>query len=134
MAREAFNLAEFIKFVGLGGLAAAVNYLSRFVFDLWMPFEAAVTLAYLAGMVVAFILFRQHVFSDGKGSGRQQVFRFTVVNLVGIVLAVCVSTLMARVVFPWVGWTWQPFAIAHAIGIAVPAVSSYFGHKHYTYT
>jgi len=128
-----FQLREFIIFVALGGIAAAANYLSRFAFDVIMPFEAAVVLAYLVGMVIAFTTFQRAVFKDAKSSQRQQVFRFCIVNLVGVILAVMVSTLMARLVLPAIGWTFYPHSLAHAVGIGVPATSSYFGHKHYTY-
>lgn len=124
---------EVAIFLACGGVAAGANYISRFAFDVVVPFEAAVVLAYGVGMVVAFILFREHAFPGGSGSTARQVFRFCVVNAVGAALAVLVSALLARTVFPAIGWTYQPYAVAHAFGIAVPAVSSYFGHKYYTY-
>jgi putative flippase GtrA len=48
-------------------------------------------------------------------------------------LAWAVSTVMARIVLPATGWTWQPFEVAHFCGVATPAISSYFLHKYYTF-
>ncbi len=127
------QLREFVVFVALGSLAAGANYLSRFPLDLILPFEAAVTMAYLIGMVIAFLVFRHHVFKAQTGVAHRQAYRFVIVNLVGIALTVVVSTLMARRVLPALDWTWAPYAVAHAVGVAAPTITSYFGHKYYTY-
>jgi putative flippase GtrA len=124
---------EFVKFVGLGAIAALVNFASRFAFDRFMPYEAAVVCAYLVGMVVAFILFQKFVFGDAGNGQLTQVFRFTVVNIVGLIVAVAVSSLLARVVLPAIGWTLLPYTTAHLVGITAPTITSYFGHKFFTY-
>jgi putative flippase GtrA len=124
---------EFIKFVGLGALAALSNYVSRFAFDPFMPYEWSVVCAYLVGMVVAFVLFQKFVFGDAGDGQLKQAFRFTVVNIVGLMIAVAVSSLLARMVLPAIGWTFMPFATAHIGGIMAPTISSYFGHKLFTY-
>jgi len=124
---------EFVKFVGLGAIAALVNFASRFAFDRFMPYEAAVVCAYLFGMVVAFILFQKFVFGDAGNGQFKQVFRFTVVNMVGLLVAVAVSSLFARTVLPAIGWTFFPYTIAHLIGIMAPTITSYCGHKFFTY-
>jgi putative flippase GtrA len=133
MAPGVERLPEFVRFIGLGAIAALANYLSRFLFDAFLPFEAAVAAAYVLGMTVAFYMFRTRIFGDaGDGLSRQAV-RFTMVNIVGVVIAVSVSAILARLLFPNIGWTFYPYASAHAVGIAVPAVTSYFGHKYYTF-
>lgn len=124
---------EFLKFVGLGALAAGANYFSRFGFDLFMPFEAAVVAAYVLGMVIAFYLFQRYVFGDAGDGQMRQASRFVAVNLVGIVVAVAVSSLFARIILPAIGWTLLPYAVAHAAGVAAPTITSYFGHKFFTY-
>jgi hypothetical protein len=40
---------------------------------------------------------------------------------------------LARLVLPAIGWDFHPFEAAHFVGVAAPAVSSYFLHKHYTF-
>jgi putative flippase GtrA len=40
---------------------------------------------------------------------------------------------LLHIVFPAIGFFWHAEDIAHFIGLSVPAVTSYFGHKHYTF-
>lgn len=127
------ELRRVVLFIGLGGIAAAINWLSRFLFSEFMPFGLAVIAAYLAGMVVAFTLFRAFVFPFGGKPIGTQAFWFVVVNLLGIVQVWLVSISLVDFVFPWLGFAWHAEAIGHAIAIATPTVTSYFGHKHLTY-
>jgi putative flippase GtrA len=64
-ARQPMN-SEFIRFVLVGGVAALVNIVSRLFLSSLMPFEAAVVIAYLVGMVTAFCLSRQFVFAKSE--------------------------------------------------------------------
>jgi putative flippase GtrA len=126
-------LIEFVRFIAIGGLAALVNLISRYLLDFVMPFEAAVVLAYMVGMVFAFFLFQKLIFGGSGGLKSRRVIRFVQVNLLGAGLAWAVSSLMARVVLPALGWDFHPFEVAHFVGVAAPAISSYFLHKHYTF-
>ena len=127
------NFGQFIAFVATGSLAALANLISRYFLNLAMPFEAAVVLAYVVGMAVAFVLFQKVIFGNPGTSLRRRLIRFTQVNLVGMALAWLISTLMARLLLPSVGWTFHPFEVAHLIGVAAPTFSSYFLHRGYTY-
>jgi putative flippase GtrA len=40
---------------------------------------------------------------------------------------------MARLVLPAIDWQYHPFEVAHLVGVAAPAISSYFLHKRYTF-
>ena len=126
-------LVEFARFIAIGGLAALVNLASRYLLDYIMPFEAAVVLAYMIGMVFAFFLFQKLIFGGSSGHRSRRVVRFVQVNLVGAGLAWAVSSLMARLLLPAIDWDFHPFEIAHFVGVAAPAISSYFLHKHYTF-
>jgi putative flippase GtrA len=132
-ARSSHALVEFARFIAIGGLAALVNLVARYLLDFVMPFEAAVVLAYLVGMVFAFFLFQKLIFASVDGRGPRRIIRFVQVNLIGAGLAWAVSSLMARLVLPVLGWTFHPFEVAHMVGVAAPAISSYFLHKHYTF-
>ncbi|MBI1338824.1 GtrA family protein [bacterium] len=127
------SLREFVRFLAAGGVAACINLAARYVIDLVLPFEAAVAIAYLIGMAVAFILFQRTIFDHPGTSLKRRIWRFSVVNAVGFCLALGLSALFARVVLPAMGWTFRPFEVAHLIGVAAPAVSSYFGHKFWTF-
>ncbi len=126
------SFLEFVRFVALGGIAALANLVARYLLNFFMPFEVAVVLAYMVGMVIAFFLFQRMLFG-GEGASPRRVSRFIQVNILGAALAWLVSTIMARTVLPAIGWTWQPFEVAHFCGVATPAITSYFLHKFYTF-
>lgn len=131
--KPAFNFWEFVRFVATGAVAAVVNLTVATLCRMVMPFPVALIIGYVAGMIVAFYMFQKIIFRDPTGPVGKRMFRFTVVNLVGLALSWCVSMMMAYWVLPAMHWTFHPEFVANAVGIAVPAVSSYFGHKHYTY-
>ena len=120
-------------FLVAGGLAAAANYASRFLFSLWTSFPAAIVLAYVVGMAVAFVLMRQYVFSArGKALG-PQVVKFLAVNALAVLQTLVVSLVLVRWVLPPMGVLTHAEAVAHLVGVAVPIVSSYFGHRMATF-
>jgi putative flippase GtrA len=53
-----FMSRQFLIFVATGGFAAMVNFGSRIVYNRWTDFSSAVVLAYLTGMLTAFVLAR----------------------------------------------------------------------------
>lgn len=125
------NLENFLKFVFVGGFAAFVNFGSRFLFSSFMQFGAAVTISYLLGMVVAFKLFQKHVFASSKVSLKGSLIRFSIVNLFGLAQTVIVSLLVVQILpFSAIGLN---EAIAHFIGMSLSVISSYFGHRFYTF-
>lgn len=131
---EPRQLLQFLRYLASGMTAAACNFGSRFLFSPLMPFEVAVAMAYLVGMVVGFILMRLYAFPRSSRPIKKQIFGYLAVNALGILQAVAVSSLMLRWVFPAV--TTEASALdawAHFIGIAVPTISSYFGHKFLTF-
>lgn len=124
---------EFARFLVAGGLAALANALSRMAFSLALPLEAAVVLAYLVGMATAFLLMRSRVFPPGEGSVRRQAGRFAAVNALALLQTFVVTLLLARWLLPGMGLGSHVEDIAHVIGVAVPIVTSYLGHKHYSF-
>ena len=125
--------SEIALFLVAGGSAAAVNLGSRWLLSFVMPFEAAVIIAYLIGMVVAFWLFQRVIFRADPDETRAQVRRFLVVHAVGISQVFLISWWLADHVFPSFGWTRYGEDLAHFIGVATPAFTSYIGHKFYTF-
>ena len=125
--------SQFLRYLAAGGVAAAANYLSRFAFSAWFTFETAVVLAFFVGLATGFVLMRQFVF-DGAGKPvAPQAAKYVMVNLVALVLTVGVSSLLARWLLPALGVDRHVEAIAHAFGVAVPVLTSYFGHRMATF-
>lgn len=125
--------AQFLRFVLAGGVAAAANYGSRFLFSAWLPYPAAITCAYLVGMAVAFALMRQYVFSGTGQPMLPQVAKFAIVNLLALLQTLVVSLVLARWVLPAVGVREHVEAIAHLVGVAVPVFTSFVGHRQATF-
>jgi putative flippase GtrA len=122
-----------VLFVLAGAMAAAVNIASRILLNLAMPYEAAIVLAYLCGMTVAYVANRLWVFDPSGRAVAQEYLRFALVNAVAIAQVWLVSVGLARVIFPWIGFVWRGETVAHVIGVAVPIITSYLGHKHFTF-
>jgi putative flippase GtrA len=129
-ARAGSGLA---RFVVTGGIAALVNLGSRIVFSLALPYVAAVPLAYVVGMVVAFLLARRFVFTPGQDGPWREFGRFAAVNVVALLQVWAVSVGLAEWLFPRIGFAWHAETVAHLIGVASPVVTSYFMHKHFTF-
>jgi putative flippase GtrA len=124
---------QFFSFVITGGIAALVNLGTRIVFNLAMPFELAVIMAYLCGMTTAYVLARQFVFERSGRALHQEYTRFAVVNLIAIVQVWIVSVGLAEIVFPRIGFVWHSYTLAHLVGVIVPVFTSYIGHKHFSF-
>jgi len=124
-----FFSREFLLFLGTGGLAAGVNFGSRFFYSHFMGFSSAVIVAYLTGMITAFILAKLFVFKRSRHSTMRSAFYFTLVNGVALLQTWAVSLLLAYKVLPAMGVENDIDAIAHFVGIAVPVFTSYIGHK-----
>ncbi|HOY78125.1 MAG TPA: GtrA family protein [Hyphomonadaceae bacterium] len=127
------GLAEFAHFLAIGGASAMANLGARYLLDLALPFEIAVVLAYAVGMAAGFALFQLTMFQGRNVMQPRRMIRFLWVNLFGVTLAWAVSSAMARLVLPAIGWDWRPFEVAHLAGVAAPALSSYYLNKHYTF-
>jgi putative flippase GtrA len=125
--------AAFLRFLACGGIAAGVNWLSRFAWSLFLPFGMAVTAAYATGMVVAFFLFRRYVFPGSTAPMRDQAWRFLMINLVGMAVTYAVAQLLVFHLFPAIGMTFHAEALGHAIAILAPVATSWAGHKMVTF-
>lgn len=124
---------QFLIFLLAGGIAAAVNFCSRILYNDWMNFSAAIVLAYATGMVAAFILGKLFVFRDSRQPLHHAAVFFVLVNLVGVVQTWAISMVLAYYALPALGMTLYVREIAHGIGLAVPAFTSYIGHKHLSF-
>lgn len=131
---RAVVVGEFGRFLLTGGVAAGVNVASRWLLSHAMAYEVAVVVAYLVGMTTAYLLSRAFVFARSGRAVVDEAVRFALVNVFALVQVWIVSVGLARLVFPAIGFDWHGEDIAHLIGVAVPAVTSYFGHRHFSFS
>jgi putative flippase GtrA len=130
---SSFMSRQFIVFLVTGGTAAAVNFGSRIVYNQWLPFSGAVILAYLTGMVTAFVLAKMFVFKESTQSTWRAVLFFTLVNVVAVLQTWLISMGLAFYLLPALGVKHFFKEIAHAVGVMVPVFTSYLGHKRWSF-
>lgn len=128
-----FASRQFLVFLLTGGFAAAVNLGSRIVYSHWLAFSPAVILAYLTGMVTAFVLARLFVFQTSTQSMRRTVLFFVLVNVLAVLQTWGISMAMRYWALPALGVVRFADIIAHGCGVVVPVFTSYLGHKHWSF-
>ena len=120
---------QFLAFLITGGIAALINFGSRVFFNLFVDFSLAIILAYLTGMVAAFILAKKFVFTQSHQELWRSIIFFSLVNSVALVQTWLISMGLAYYFLPYINVTSYVPEISHAIGIMVPVFTSYIGHK-----
>lgn len=124
---------QFLTFLITGGTAAAVNFGSRILYSQWLSFSTAVILAYITGMITAFVLARLLVFKDTDQPLHRSAMFFVLVNIVAALQTWGISVGLAYYVLPKMGIDRFADEIAHAVGVAVPVFTSYWGHKRWSF-
>lgn len=133
-----FSSRRFGNFVLVGAVAAILNIAARAVFNVWMPYVAAIIGAFFVGLLAAYIGNRLFVFSETKATRPRPIFleflRFLLVNLFGLAQTMAVSLLLLNSAFPLASFEGGAAALtAHAIGVAFPIVINYLAHSSFTF-
>jgi putative flippase GtrA len=124
---------QFLAFLVAGGIAAAVNYGSRFLYSMYFEFSIAVLMAFLTGMFTAFILNKLFVFTASKNDTGREIIYFILVNMLGLAQTWLISIYLAEYLLtPAYGKVWGE-AISHLAGVAFPVITSFIGHKFLTF-
>jgi putative flippase GtrA len=123
----------FLKFLLAGGLAALVNFLSRFALQPAVGFDAAVALAYLAGFLTAFFLNRAFVFPRSGKPVRVEMAWFFLFNLIAFPVVVALSIVLRDDVFGHIMPRAVAEALAHACAIMTPVVFNFAAHRLVTF-
>ena len=124
---------EFIKFVGVGGVAALINFISRVFLNNIFNYATAIIIAYLIGMATAYSLCRLIVFTPKNNSNAQQMMLFIFVNVLAVSQTLAISLILYKHTFLWINDLSLRATSAHFVGVLFPVISSYFGHKYLTF-
>ncbi len=130
---KTFVSKQFLAFLCTGGFAAAVNFGSRIFFNQFMSFSSAIVLAYIMGMITAFILAKLFVFKESRHSSAKSAFYFVIVNLAAIAQTWIVSVVLAFNILPSLGVSLYVEETAHFVGVVVPVFTSFLGHKYLSF-
>lgn len=128
-----FLSRQFLIFLLTGGTAAVVNFSSRILYSVWLDFSSAVILAYISGMITAFVLAKLFVFKESQQTLQRSAVFFILVNLVAILQTWVISMGLAYYLLPLLGFSVFVPEIAHATGVIVPVFTSYLGHKRWSF-
>ncbi|MGM0884289.1 MAG: GtrA family protein [Bacillota bacterium] len=128
-----FRSKQFVKFMLVGGSAAAVNFLSRLLLDYLLSYALSIIIAYIIGMIVAFLLNKWLVFEEADNQTTRQFIMFIVVNIFAVLQTYAISMLLVKWFLPFLDFDWHSHEVAHFVGISVPIVTSYIGHKYFTF-
>nr|WP_245307294.1 GtrA family protein [Rhizobium altiplani] len=123
----------FVRFALSGGVAAAINILSRMALSQVTTYSVAIVCAYVVGMTTAFVLMKLYVFEKSARHAGSEYLRFAGVNVIALVQVWAVSLILARNVFPLINFHFHAETIAHVIGVLSPIATSYFLHKYFTF-
>lgn len=119
---------QFVYFLISGSIAALLHWVSRIILSLWLPFSAAVFLAYFIGIAVAFTLNSYFVFPNSTRSKYNQIRDFIIINLAFLPVVWCSS-----IVFEfWIrnlGIIDYSKEVAHGCAIALPIVGTFLFYK-----
>ena len=126
------NKKEFILFVAAGGFAALVNFVSRIIFNFWFSFEVSVVLAYLIGMITAYILTKIFVFKAKSVGLVSSSIKFTIVNILAVLQTYFISVYLYYWLNNNINFDYNK-EVAHFVGIAFPVITSYIGHKYFSF-
>lgn len=127
------NHREFFQFLMVGGFSAGVNFISRIGFSELVSYRYAIILAYLVGMITAFLLSKHYVFEKSGRLFKDELIDFTIVNIIAVIQVWLISVGLAEYFFPYINFSFYPEEIAHLIGLGIPVISSYFGHKYFSF-
>jgi len=124
---------KFLMFLITGGIAALVNFGSRVIYNIFVNFSYAVILAYLTGMVNAFILVKKYVFNQSIQKLHKSIMFFSLVNIAAVAQTWLISMSLAYYLLPHFGIVDYVLEISHAVGIAVPVFTIYLDHKYFSF-
>ncbi len=133
MIRKNFLSTQFLKFLIVGGFAAAINFVSRIFLSDVMSYRWSIIVAYLIGMVTAYLLSRFFVFEKSGRKPLHEFYYFSIVNLFAVGQVWGISILLVEYIFPKSGFKFYPEEIAHIIGLSVPIFTSFLGHKYWSF-
>lgn len=129
---------RFLRFLVAGGLAALVNFSSRFFYNIFVDFSAAVVLAFCSGLTVGYLLNKRYVFAASANSVSQEIGWFVLINVLALAQTWGLSVYLVQLLPQYIavdspGGSDMVQALAHGAGIMLPVFTSYIGHKYLTF-
>ncbi len=148
--RAVYVHTQFLRYLLFSGIAAVTNFtIGLLLYDVagWdgaVSYKSAVTLGFLAGMAVSYLLNRNFTFSRSGRRAHREARTFFIVSVGGLLLTVAIATGLRAGPIPWLATatTDAPLvgalvadveASSHAIAIGLVAFYSFASHKFFTF-
>ncbi len=127
-----FLTKQFLGFLAVGGLAALLHWLARLFLSIWLPFSLAVVIAYMVGMLVAFLLNSIFIFPTSEKARHAQARDFVLVNL-SFFPVVWLAAVQINHWLKTVGMISHSEELAHALAIPLPMLATFLIYKFFTF-
>lgn len=121
------------KFVVAGGIASAVNWLTRLGFSFVVSFPVALAIGATVGMTIGFTLYRAWVFPGSTRRLDAQTVLFLLVNAVTASFVIGASVVIAALLADLPLSVRNQQNLAHAVAIGLGAFISFVGHRSLTF-
>ena len=127
-----FLTRQFLGFLVVGGLAALLNWSARILLSVWLPFSTAIIIAYIVGMVTAFLLNSFFVFPKSEKARHAQARDFVWINLLSFPV-VWFFSLQINSWLKTIGMVSHSEELAHAIAIPLPMFATFLIYKFFAF-
>jgi putative flippase GtrA len=124
---------QFGRFLLAGGIATLLHWLSRFLFNLFMSYGAAIVAAYAVGMAVAFVLNKRYVFPYSRRPLATEMSFFVLFNVAAFPFVWVVAYVLGELVFPGFLPRQIALALGHGCGVVLPVLVNFVLHKSITF-
>lgn len=127
-----FFTKQFLAFITVGAVAAFLHWLARYGLSFFLPFPAAVALAYGVGITIAFILNSFFIFPISDKPRHLQIRDFILVNLAFLPVVWLTAVFLSQ----WlksVGMINHSEDLAHALAIPIPMFATFLIYKFFAF-
>jgi putative flippase GtrA len=124
---------QFFLYILVGSFSGVISFCFRVLVNRWVSFSIAIILAYLVGMITAFILAKLFIFKKSQQPLHRTIIIYSVINLLGLLQTLFITLGLAYYILPAMGINSHAREIAHFIGLVSPVYISYLGHKKFSF-
>ena len=119
---------QFLLFLFVGAFSAAINIISRIIFNQWLSYSRSIFFGYCAGITIAFMLNYKFVFPGSQKSLTKQLNGFVLTNLFFLPI-VWWSAIALRSIFIEFDFIAAPELSAHVLAVSIPLIFTFLIYK-----
>ncbi len=128
-----FLTPQFGRFLLVGGVAAGLQWTSRFLFSLYMPYAWAIVCAFFVGLFSGYCLNALFVFRGSRGSRIRQISYFSAINVLALPFVWGVSMVLGAWALPRIMPLGLAQSVGNGVGILSPVAFNFVLHRAVTF-